>query len=82
MAGREALGKRLRRIRVNRGFTPAEVAKQLGCHKSNVSHFERGAQNPTIGQLRILARLYGCSIDQLLDGPLPLIEKPRVDGAP
>ena len=72
------LGERLRAIRIDRGMSPADVAAELGCHKTNVSHIEGNRQQPSVGQLRTFARLYDCTMEQLCDGDLPL-RGPRAD---
>lgn len=69
----QTLGQRLRAIRLDRGMTLAQVGAALGCHKTNVSHMEADRHSPGVEQLRAFARIFGCTIDQLVgDLPLPL----------
>jgi transcriptional regulator with XRE-family HTH domain len=70
------VGQRLRAIRMNRGLSLAQVGAALGCHRTNVSHMEAGRNSPGVEQLRIFASLFGCSIDQLVGGELPLRAPP------
>lgn len=46
--------------------TQQEVAKRLGVAPSAVSKWERGLAKPRADKLPILAKLYGCSIEELL----------------
>lgn len=46
--------------------TQREVAKILGVKESAVSKWERGVSKPRADKLPMLAKLYGCSIEELL----------------
>ena len=46
--------------------TQREVAKLLGVKESSVSKWERGVAKPRADKLSSLAKLYGCSIEELL----------------
>lgn len=46
--------------------TQREVAKLLGVKASTVSKWESGAAKPRADKLPRLAKLYGCTIDELL----------------
>lgn len=46
--------------------TQREVAKILGVKASAVSKWERGVSKPRADKLPILAKLYGCTIEELL----------------
>ena len=46
--------------------TQREVAKVLGVKESAVSKWERGLSKPRANRLPALAKLYGCSIEELL----------------
>lgn len=45
--------------------TQREVARILGVKESTVSKWERGASKPRADKLPIIAKLYGCTIDEL-----------------
>ena len=51
-----------------RGLIPTqrEVAKKLGVRESAVSKWESGQAKPRADKLPILAKLYGCTIEELL----------------
>lgn len=46
--------------------TQQEVAKAVGVKASAVSKWERGISKPRADKLPLLAKLYGCSIEELL----------------
>lgn len=46
--------------------TQREVAKILGVQESAVSKWERGQARPRADKLPVLAKLYGCTIEELL----------------
>ncbi len=51
-----------------RGAIPSQrdVAKALGVDVSSVSKWENGITKPRADKLPIIAKLYGCSIEELL----------------
>ena len=46
--------------------TQSEVARILGVQPSAVSKWERGAAKPRAALLPAIAKLYGCTVDELL----------------
>lgn len=58
-------GKRLKKIRKDRGYTQTIVEKITGIDRSTISAYERGERKPSYDTLIILARLYKVSIDYL-----------------
>ena len=48
------------------GLTQMEVAKQLGVTDSAVNQWETGKTTPNTKRLSELARLYNCTVDELL----------------
>lgn len=53
--------------RVSAGIRQNELAEKLKVRQSTVSMWETGSARPRIGKLLILANLFGCSIEELLD---------------
>lgn len=51
------------------GLTQAEVAKALGVDRSAVSLWETGTNKPRGNRMLDLAKLYGCTVDELLKEP-------------
>lgn len=46
--------------------TQREVAKAVGVQESTVNKWERGLTKPRADKLPLLAKLYGCTIEELL----------------
>jgi transcriptional regulator with XRE-family HTH domain len=63
----ERLGKNLRRLRQQRGWSQEEFAFEAGLHRTYVSDLERGARNPTIAVLEKVAKALGVRAGRLLD---------------
>ena len=48
--------------------TQQEVAKTLGIRASTVSKWENGKSMPRVEKLPAIAKMYGCTIEELLAG--------------
>ena len=71
----------LMRERRLRGAIPTqkEVAKVLGVRESTVSKWERGEAKPRADKLPRIAKLYGCTIDELLNDGTEVQENEQCD---
>lgn len=65
---KNTIGKRFRDIRVQIGLTQTELAKQLGCGRSNISLIESGKNLPGGSILIALKSKYNVSLDWLFSG--------------
>jgi transcriptional regulator with XRE-family HTH domain len=65
----EAVGPRLKRLRLSGKVTLADLAAQTGISTSTLSRLESGLRRPTLEQLLPLARVYGVTLDELVDAP-------------
>ncbi|MGH9337898.1 MAG: helix-turn-helix domain-containing protein, partial [Vicinamibacteria bacterium] len=65
---KKTIGERVRGLRVRRGKTQVELAKQLGMNQSNLSEVERGVRGLTIQQLMKLSKALSASSDEILFG--------------
>ena len=63
------LPARLRALRHQRSLTLADVAGQTGVTLSTLSRLESGGRRPTLELLLPLARVYGVTLDELVDAP-------------
>lgn len=61
-----ALGKRLVKVRKEKGFTQEQLAYESGIDRSYVGKIERGQVNLTIRKLYILAHCLNCKPSDLL----------------
>lgn len=55
----------LRSARLKAGLTQEEVAKHLGVRQATISWWESGRGFPKAQKPPAIARLYGCTIDEL-----------------
>jgi len=62
------LGKRLRELRVKRGWTQDEFADVSGFHRAQVGAFERGEMNLTLASLWLLAQSLRVKVVDLFRG--------------
>ena len=63
---RETLGENIRRERVIRKITQAELAKKIGTSQMMVSRFEKGKDSPSVWRCYLMAKFFDTSIEQLL----------------
>jgi len=49
-------------------MSQADVAEELGVERSTVTKWETGAAYPRAGMLMKLAKLYDCTIEELIGG--------------
>jgi Zn-dependent peptidase ImmA (M78 family)/transcriptional regulator with XRE-family HTH domain len=71
------LGARLRRFRDWAELTQEEVAEHLGVGREALSYWENGRREPSLSQLEILARVYGCRLIDLVGEPAEVREAVR-----
>jgi transcriptional regulator with XRE-family HTH domain len=64
----ERLGNRIGRLRVERGFTQAELAARVGISRVAVSHLESSRTVPGERTVALLAGIFDCEPHQLVAG--------------
>ena len=69
---RETLGENIRRERVIRKMTQAELAKKIGTSQMMVSRFEKGKDSPSIWRCYRIAKVFDTTIERLLTEKLSL----------
>jgi len=69
---REKLGENIRRERVVRKMTQAELAKEIGTSQIMISRFEKGKDSPTVWRCYQIAKVFDTSIERLLTDDLPI----------
>ena len=57
----------LKQRRIERGLTQHQVADAMGTGRTAVAMWEAGASMPPAAKLPDLARLLGCTVDELFD---------------
>ncbi|MFC6081203.1 helix-turn-helix domain-containing protein [Sphaerisporangium aureirubrum] len=65
----DAVGPRLKRLRLHRDVTLAQLAEETGISTSTLSRLEAGLRRPTLEQLLPLARAHRVTLDELVDAP-------------
>jgi len=63
---RRQVGRNLKRIRKERGWSQEELAFESGLHRTYISGIERGARNPTIDILARLAATLRVGVEELV----------------
>lgn len=69
----------LRELRVNAGLRQVDVAKKLTVDQAAVSLWERGKTTPCRKYHKKLARLYGCSVEEIQAGAQMLKARQDMD---
>lgn len=66
------IGERLRYARERARLTGAQIRERTGIGESSLSEFENGKREPSLSQLRTLARAYSRSVSFFMsEGPIP-----------
>ena len=60
------LGKYLKELRIENGYTQKQVAEMLGINSVTYLHYEKEHREPPLSLLADMAKLYGVSVDFLL----------------
>ena len=63
---RRQVGRNLKRIRKERGWSQEQLAFESGLHRTYISGIERGARNPTVLILAQLARTLRVKVEELV----------------
>ena len=58
----------IRDLRTAKGLTQVDVARELGIDQANISAYENGKWMPKYSTAKKLAEIYGCSVEQIMDG--------------
>ena len=61
-------GKRVRTLRLDRGWTQEELAHRSGLNRSYMSEVERGISDVSLSTLQKIAKTLGISLAELLEG--------------
>jgi transcriptional regulator with XRE-family HTH domain len=62
------LGGRIRRLRLAQGMTQQDVADLVGVGREQVTAWESGAKNPSLGSLLLLGTALGVDPGELVRG--------------
>ncbi len=65
------LGRRIRVLRAERGWSQEVLAELAGLHRNYIGHVERAEIHVSVVQLARIARAFGLRPGVLIDGPSP-----------
>lgn len=65
----DALGPRLRALRLHRQITLAQLSETTGISESTLSRLESGQRRPTLELLLLLAEAHQVPLDELVNAP-------------
>ena len=68
MDSRKLVGRDIRKIRREKGWSQEKLAFESGVHRTYISGVERGARNPTVLVLGRIAEALGVSLAALFGG--------------
>lgn len=63
-----ALGKRIRTLRLSKGWTQVEMAVHLGINRGHLSDIERGKREIGLLMLQVIAKGLDTTMDKMLKG--------------
>jgi len=58
--------ERLKALRIERGFTQADLAKRMKCPPAMLSHYETGERKPGLDNLNAIIKALKCQPNDLL----------------
>lgn len=58
---------RIRELRQKKQLSQEELARLLDVDRSSVARWETGVNLPRAGKLMMLAKIFGCTLDELMD---------------
>ena len=61
----------IREYRERIGLTQLQVAENIKISVDSVRRYESGSSEPRATELIKMAKLFGCTVDQLLENPTP-----------
>jgi transcriptional regulator with XRE-family HTH domain len=67
-AAPKALGKRIRQLRQERGWSQERLADEAGMHRTYMWGIEQGVRNPSVRHLVRIAEALGISLSVLFEG--------------
>lgn len=64
---RARLGRNVRKLREEKGWSQEDYADRAGIHRTYVSDIERGRRNPTVTVVEKLAAPFNVTVGRLVD---------------
>ena len=76
---KETFGEMISTLRKERGMTQSDLAEQLGVTDKAVSKWERNLSFPDVSSLPRIAKIFGVTVDDLVQYRMPETQKPKKD---
>lgn len=64
----ETLGQRIKRVRLENGFTQKSLAEKTGFTSGQISAYERETRTPSVDNFFYICEALGVSMDELYKG--------------
>lgn len=68
------VAEQIKSLRLKQGWSQLEVARQVGVERTLIGNYEQGLNYPPLPTLQKLARVFGVTIDYLVNGESKPIE--------
>ena len=65
---RVAFGKRIRQVRLAKGFTQESLADTVGLHRTYIGNIERGEESVSVDNAAKIAKAFKVSLSELFKG--------------
>lgn len=62
------VGANIKQYRQRANMLQADLARHLGVNQRTISDYERGRLEPNLTNLQAMARLFGVTLDELVNG--------------
>lgn len=68
---------KLKELRLSAGKTVKDVAQKLNVTQRAISHYEYGSRRINIEQVLILAKLFDCSAEEVIEAQINSLKNPK-----
>lgn len=66
MDNENIFGERLKKLRIDNGFTLQNIGDHVGSSRSTIGNIERGVKPPSLAMVKAIADFFDVSIDYLI----------------
>ena len=73
----DSLGDRIRRLRLERGWTQTQLAEKAGCTKRAIIYYEKDGKYPPAPTLAAMAGAFGMNLESLMAPEEPEVHRDR-----